>query len=170
MKWLFAFSILFLTTTLHALPVQIDNLQDGWMFHAVPQNSLEATFTNGSEAVINFHEVGEKAESTIFVHDFKMKPGPKLGGDISGWHHVMFPKPTKVKMISERTFLVNGQWRYVLEYKANTGTSLTSLAMMTVADGKLHVFLFEEPASLYIRLVSSVRQMFHDVVIHSATS
>lgn len=149
----------------HAAPLQIDNLDDGWSSHNVIPGTPEAVFAGNAEMILNFHEAGDNTLASIFVRSAKLPKNVKLAENPMTWRRVLLARPgnKKLKILSERTFNQNGQWRYILEYKADTGTSLTSIAMVMVRGGKMHVFLFEEPAPLYIRLVSSVRQMFKKV-------
>lgn len=154
-----------LTATAHASQLQLTSIEEGWTPHLVTAGTFEAAFSGNAEAILNFHETSEDTLATIFVHEFPVPANVKLTDDTRVWHKVLFPNKATVKysVVNERAFQVNGQWRYVIEYQANTGTMLNSIVMVTVAGGKLHVFLFEQSRPLYIKLIASVRLLFKNI-------
>ena len=163
MKFLIVIFFLF-SFSAQALPVQIDNLPDGWMAHALEKSDAATILFGDAEALINLHETNQGSEATIAVYALPQQKG-SFGEGTSSWRRALFiPKLEKrIKIFSERTYQVDGHWRYVIEYSLNNGTSLRSMAMVTEYKGKLHAFMFELSEKRYIRLASSVRNLFQKI-------
>ena len=159
--------ILIFTANVYGSPVKLSNIEKGWTVHTVVPGTEDAKISGNSDAIINFNETANGTLATVYVFELPTPANLKLGEDTEPWHGILFGKAakTKVSVVSERTYNVNGQWRYIIEFQPDTGTMLNSIAMATLIDGKLHVMSLEQNRTLFNQLASSVRKLMKNVEI-----
>ena len=145
-----------------AVPSPIGNAP-GWTYKEIEQNSFEARFSGGAEAMLTLGETGKIPDSTVLIYSLPIPPHSHLAGDTGAWQKIFFTgNGRKQVIINQRAILVNKEWRYIVSFQTDTGTEtmLSSALMAKVVGNKIRYFLYENPPSAFKDSVATVWQLY----------
>lgn len=162
----FLICILFCNLTWASAPALQVSHVEGWKYVALEKDSFAAKFAAGAAGILTYGQSQRDGpEITVALHQLDLPKTANLGAEASAWHKFMFTgqQNGKVNVVSERTFLFKGRWRYYIEYESDTGTMLNTAMLVTVGEGQVRALIYENHRADFKENIANVRNLFRGI-------
>lgn len=151
-----------------ALPVQVAGVP-GWDFKQIADGDPASRILGGAGAVLI--QTGSESEVpvNIAIYDLTEKAAVKAG-EVRPleWRKAVFAGlPKAPSVIHEAVIKKEGSIRYLVEYQSDTGTEtmLNSILMVTLLNGKVYGFSYENARPIYQKHIAEIRKALRELKV-----